>query len=275
MTRFTCGGFVRWFAGLALPLVAALLHGCASGPTANSTPGNSVEPLTASDEPESRKRARLRMELATGYFEQGQTTIALDELKQVLVIDPNYPDAYNLRGLIYMRLAEFRLADESFRKALAISPRDPNTLHNYGWLMCQQARYAESSAFFTQALSSPVYGGQAKSWMTQGLCQMRAGQKGEAERSLAHSYELDAGNPITGFNLATLLYQRADYVRAQFYIRRINNTDLANAETLWLGVKVEKKLQDAAAMQQLGDQLKKRYPGSKEVASLERGLFDE
>ena len=57
----------------------------------------------------------------------------------------------------------------------------------------------------------------------------------EAERSLARSYELDAGNPITGYNLANLLYRRGDYKRAQFYIRRLNNSELANAETLWLG----------------------------------------
>jgi hypothetical protein len=39
--------------------------------------------VTDSDEPEARKRARIRLELAVGYFEQGQTTVALDEQKQV------------------------------------------------------------------------------------------------------------------------------------------------------------------------------------------------
>jgi type IV pilus assembly protein PilF len=279
MTWFQRGYGVRrpaWRGALLLgaTLLTALLHGCASAP-GSGTAGNGVEPLTASDEPEARKRARIRMELATGYFEQGQTTVALDELKQVLVIDPNFPDAYNLRGLIYTRLAEFRLADESFRKALAINPKDPSALHNYGWLLCQQSRFSEAVVYFGQALASPLYGGQAKTWMTQGLCQMRAGQKAEAQRSLARSYELDAGNPITGYNLSLLLFQQADFSRAQFYIRRLNNSDLANAETLWLGVKVEKNMQNLAAMQQLGDQLKKRYPGSKEAASFERGAFDE
>ena len=47
--------------------------------------------------------------------------------------------------------------------------------------------------------------------MTQGLCQARAGQRAEAERSLARAYELDAGNPIIGYNLAQLLFQRGEY----------------------------------------------------------------
>ncbi len=262
--------------GLSCAAVAGLgsLSGCASNQAgANETARGDL--LTESDEPESRKRARIRLELAVGYFEQGQTTVALDELKQSLLADPNFAEAHNLRGLIYMRLNDQRLAEESFRRALSISPRDPNVLHNYGWLLCQQARYPESQAAFGQAIASPIYGGRAKSFMAQGLCQSRAGQKAEAEASLSRSYELDAGNPITGYNLANLLYQRGEFVRAQFYVRRLNNSELANAESLWLGIKVERRMENRDAMQQLAGQLKKRFAQSKELAAYERGAFDE
>jgi type IV pilus assembly protein PilF len=63
--------------------------------------------------------------------------------------------------------------------------------------------------------------------------------------------------------------------RAQFYIRRLNNSDLANAESLWLGVKVERRMNDRVAMDQLADQLKKRFPQSREAAAYTRGAFDE
>jgi type IV pilus assembly protein PilF len=279
MTRITAGvrmpgKFIAW-AWLAATLMLAL-GGCASTGSQGTETASSVrEPLTESDEPESRKRARIRMELAVGYFEQGQTSVALDELKQVIALDPTFPDAYNLRGLIYMRLNDMRQAEDSFRRAVSLNPRDPNVLHNYGWLQCQQGRYDEAMRSFDAALVSPLYAGRAKTLMTQGLCQARAGRLAEAEVSLARAYELDAGNPVTGYNLATLLYRRGEYVRAQFYIRRLNNTDLANAESLWLGVRVERRLNDRVAMQQLGEQLKKRFPQSREVAALERGAFDE
>ena len=233
------------------------------------------ELLTDSDEPEARKRARTRMQLAVAYFEQGQTTVALDELKQALVIDPSFSDAFNLRGLIYMRLNDMRLAEESFRRALALNPREANTLHNYGWLMCQQGRYPESFQMFEQALANPTYGGRSKTFMAEGLCQQRAGLLPEAERNLARSYELDAGNPITGYNLATLLYQRGELLRAQFYIRRLNNSELANAESLWLGIKVERRMENRDAMLQLVEQLKKRFGQSRELAAYDRGAFDE
>jgi type IV pilus assembly protein PilF len=215
------------------------------------------------------------VELATGYFEQGQTKVALDEIKQSLAIDPNFVDAYNLRGLVYMRLNDIALAESSFRRALDINSRDAGVAHNYGWLLCQQSRYPESFKLFAQAAANPTYTGKAKTLMAMGVCQVNAGQLVEAEQSLMHAYELDAGNPVTSYNLSKLLYGRGDLTRAQFYIRRLNNTELANAQTLWLGIKTERKLDNQEAMVQLAGQLKKRFAQSPEVAAYEKGLFNE
>ncbi|MBB1604405.1 type IV pilus biogenesis/stability protein PilW [Variovorax sp. UMC13] len=264
-------------------LLAVLLAGCAGtgkgGATsvANtaSTAGNGTDIVTASDEPQARRRARLRLELAIGYFEAGQTTVALDEIKQSLSADPNFADAYNLRGLVYMRLDDAGLAEDSFRRAIALNPREPNTLHNYGWLLCQQSRFGDAAQQFNAALAVPAYTERAKTLMTLGLCQMRAGQPAEAERSLSQAYEIDAGNPMIGFNLASLLAQRQDWSRAQFYVRRVNNGPSANAETLWLGVKIERRLGNREAMAQLGGQLQRRFPQSREAVAYERGNFDD
>ncbi len=266
----------RWLFSACL-LAAGLtgISGCASTSLGAASSGSGVEVVTDSDEPEARKRARIRLELAVGYFEQGQTTIALDELKQSIAADPSYGDAYSLRGLIYMRLNDFRFAETSFKKALSISPRDSNVMHNLGWLLCQQARYPEAQQFFSQALSNPQYGERAKTFRAQGLCQSRAGQREDAELSLLKSYEFDAGNPVTAYNLATLLFQRGDFVRAQFYVRRLNNSELANAESLWLGVKVERRLDNRDAVLQLATQLVKRFPQARETTAYQRGAFDE
>ena len=132
-----------------------------------------------------------------------------------------------------MRLNDMRQAEDSFRRAVSLNPRDGNVQHNYGWMLCQQSRYEESFRAFEVAMANPIYAGRAKTLMAQGVCEARAGRTAEAERSLARSYELDAGNPVTGYNLAAILYRRGDFTRSQFYIRRLNNSDLANSETLW------------------------------------------
>jgi type IV pilus assembly protein PilF len=264
--------FTFW---LGFFLTSLLTAGCAGGSKSDGLPSGSVDIVTESDEPESRRRARLRLELASGYFEQGQTNVALDELKQSLIADPTFVDAYNLRGLVYMRLNDAPLAEDSFKRALVLNPRDSGVAHNYGWFLCQQSRYPESFQQFGKAIANPTYVGQAKSLMTQGICQVRAGQRAEAEQSLLRSYELDAGNPLTAYNLSVLLYERGELVRSQFYIRRLNNSDLANAETLWLGIKIEQKLNNAESMQQLATQLKRRFGQSREAASFDRRAFNE
>jgi len=261
----------RWLCALAWVWVSVVgLSGCVVVP-----PEGSGGLVTDSDEPEARRRARLRLELAMSYYEKDKVSIALDEIKQSLANDPSYAEAYNVRGLIYLRLNDLNLAEDSFVRALSIKPNDPNVLHNYGWLLCQQTRLAEAVKNFTHAIENPGYTGRAKTWMTQGLCQIKMGKNADAEYSFGKSYELDAANPITGYNLALLLYQRNDFVRSQFYIRRLNNSQLANSESLWLGIKVERRLGNRAVVEQLAGQLRNRHPKSHELELFERGSFNE
>lgn len=274
-TRYRQDAFgLRIAAGMGLVAACLQLASCAA-PGAADTNAPRADIVTASDEPEARTRARIRLELAVGYFEQDKPTIALDELKQALAADPNYAEAYNLRGLVYMRLNDFSLAESSFRRALALKPGEGNTLHNLGWLMCQRDRDAEAMQLFSQALADPAYGERAKTLLTRGLCQMRANRPADAEQSLLESFQLDAGNPITEYNLALLMFRRNDLQRAQFYIRRLNNSEWANAESLWLGIRIERRLGNRDAVEQLAVPLLKRFGQSREAGRYERGAFDE
>jgi type IV pilus assembly protein PilF len=254
------------------PLLGTGLGGCASG-----APGGSVqqESFTDSDEPESRKRAVNRLRLAVLYFTDGKSTIALDEVKQAIAADPNWFEGYNMRGLIYMRLADFPLASVSFQKALSLNPNSAEVKHNYAVLLCKNAKSSDAIKLFSSALDTPGYARRSNTLVEQGLCQLSAGLVQDAESSFLKSYEIDAGNVVSGYNLALLMFQRGDYVKAQFYVRRINNSESATAETLWLGIKTERRLGNINAVTQLGGQLKKRFPQSSETSAFERGAFDE
>jgi type IV pilus assembly protein PilF len=248
------------------------LTGCSSIPKGAI---GGADLVTESDEPDTRTRARRHLTLAVLYFNDGKTTVALDALKQSITADPTWFEAYNLRGLIYMRLNDIPLAEESFKRALSLNPKAAAVQHNYARMLCKQSRMQESLALFGSALANPGYGDRAKTWMAQGECQMEAGQRLEAEASFLRSYELDAANPFTGYNLALLLYQRGEFLRSQFYTRRLNNSESANAESLWLGIKVERNLANVDAASQLASQLKKRFPQARETSAYERGAFDE
>ncbi len=261
----------RWQAALLLLLALA---GCAGGAGSYSS-SSGKDWVTESDEPEVRKRARVRLQLGAGYFEQGQNTVALDEAKQAIAIDPTFVAAYNLRGLIYMQLNEMKLAEESFQQGLRVNPRDPDTLHNFAWMRCQEGRYTDAYQFFGRALEVPNYAGASRSLMALGLCQLKAGQHAEAESSFVKAFELDPSNPVTNYNLAVLLHKRGETERARYYVRRVNSSEFFNAESLWLGIKIENRLQNRESARQLGEQLRRRFPESREAGAYERGAFNE
>ncbi|MCW7540342.1 type IV pilus biogenesis/stability protein PilW [Aquabacterium sp. A7-Y] len=273
MSMLAQGGVVR--AGRVALLVMMAVSGlaaCGNLPP----PGSSREIVTTFDETENQKRARIRLELASAYFGQGQTTTALDELKQALQADPNMPQAYNLRGLVYASLNEDQLAEESFRRALQLNGRDGDVMQNYGWFLCQRGRYNDAYEQFDRAIALPQYREAAKTQLAKGVCQARAGSLPAAEQTLTRSYELDPGNPATSVNLADVLYRRGEFERARFYIRRVNNVpQLANAETLWLAARIEHKLGNTMGAMDYGNQLKQRYPQSRQAAAFEGRRFDE
>jgi len=272
---------MRWArAALAAVGLGAALAGCVSSTTTTSGNPGGLAPggkdiATASDQTNTDRLVKVRLDLASAYFARGQSKDALDEVKQVLVLQPNSAPAYTLRGLIYAALGDPGTADESFHKSLSLAPHDGDTLHNYAWFLCQQQRYADADAQFTQALAEPTYRGQARTLLAQGVCLARAGKLPESEKTLSRSYELDPANPTTAVNLAEVLYKRADYDRARFYIRRVNNKEeLQSAQTLWLAAQIERKLGQEDQVQEMGAQLHKRFPQAPETLLFEKGRFE-
>jgi type IV pilus assembly protein PilF len=260
---------------LAPVALAALLAACTG--TSRVIPPNEVpERLAPTEENDAHKRSRARMELASAYFERNQMTTALEQVKIAIAADPQYGEAFNLRGLIYANLGEHVLAEESFKRALQLNARDADSMHNYAWFLCQQKRYPESYAMFRQALAIAQYRGTARTMLAHGVCQAHAGQLADAEATLSRAYELDPSSPFTATNLSEVLYRRGEYERARFYVRRVNaRTDIANAQTLWLAARIEAKLGNRQGASDFGTQLRNRFPDSREALAFARGEFDD
>ena len=266
-----------WAVRIAAGLLALALVGCTSTVTQTEAKAEAKPVPKAAPDPEQLKRAAgTRLELASLYFSRGQFNTALDEVKLAIQADPNNSGAFNLQGLVYAALGNMTQADASFQRALQISPTDANTMNNYGWVLCQNQRYKESVEMFQRALVQPNYRGAARTLRVMGICQSRDGQMQEAEASLMRSYQIDPTSAETAVTLSEVLYRRGDYERARFYIDRVNKSaEQSNAQTLWLGSRIEYKLGNTVAARALGEQLRKRYPQSPEALAFEQGRFNE
>lgn len=248
-----------------------LAAGCASAPEQTEV----EQAVPAADQTDDQRRARIRLQLAVGYYEQRQLPIALEELRQALEADPTLADAYSMRGLIFMEMGENRLAEESFQQALKLAPKSPDYNNNYGWFLCQTGRERQSITYFENALKSRAYQSPAKALHNAGVCSLKMNDVKAAERYLTQAFQVDPGNPSTSFSLARIYYQQGDYERARFYVGRLTKADILTPEVLWLAIRVERKLGNREAENSLATQLRRRHPASPEYAAYQRGAFNE
>ncbi len=247
---------------------AVLLAGCATPPTNGS---GSTGPSASS---EGLDRARAFTDLAGAYYTRAQYKIALDELRKAITVDKNFGPAYNVYGLIYMELAEDKLAEENFLRAIDLDRNDSEARNSFGWFLCTRGRYDEGLDQFSTAFRNPLYTRPELAMTNAGLCAEKKGDIALAEANLLKSLKLQPDNPNTVLKLAGLNFRMSRLAEAQRLLSRYAELAPPSAESLWLGVLLERKLGDRAQEAAYGLQLRKLFPDSNEVRRLLGGQFE-
>jgi type IV pilus assembly protein PilF len=267
--------WVDAFAWLMVSLLLGSLMACAT-PYASSQ----FKELTPVELNATQERAQRRLVLALAYFEQGQNDVALQEVRAALKIDPQNASAYNLLGLIHQRNNAPALAQQSFETSAYWAKQTDSSVdladaqHNLGWLLCEQTQYPKAQAQFEQALLQTHYRQQSKTLMASGICHLRAGQADAARQSWQQSLTNDPRNVLVRYQLALLEWQTQPAV-ANTLLAPLHAQQLGSAESLWLGVRVARALNNPLDMQQLGQQLVQRYPESVQAQAWIQRKFEE
>jgi len=165
----------RWVACASTVLVGGWgLSACSSG-------SPQLDALTQAQPDNTRQRAMRRLSLASAYFEQNQTEVAHQEVRAALQIDPYFPEAYSLLGLIHQREKSPALAQASFEQAMLLASKPPvrsaelaAIQHNYGWFLCEQNRFNEAQTQFDLALTPTSYRQADKTRQAIAFCKSRA-----------------------------------------------------------------------------------------------------
>jgi type IV pilus assembly protein PilF len=264
----------RLFRGaLAALLLAAALAGCqTSSTTANEPIPDSGSLKGEATEP--RNRAKIHTELGAAYFERGNMAVALEHLRTATTADPNYALAYSMLGLVYADLKENKLAQSNFERALSLSPNDPDINHNFGGFLCRTGREDESIKYFMQAVSNPLYTQPWRSYSAAGLCMLNKNKVKEAEEYFQRALRLDADDPTALLSMAQIRYRQGNLEEARKLVLRFNKIVPPNAESLWLALRVERKLGERNAEAGYANQLRRRFVNSREYQLLQRGEYD-
>ena len=239
-----------------------------SRPDANATTEKRDVPAT-----DARTRSNIRLQLAIGYYQDAKFAFALDELKQALALDPNNADAHTVLALVYNELHEDAKAEQSFQRALQLDPANSDLNNNYGWYLCQHGREKDSLAYFDTALKNPLYTQKAKPLQNSGVCAAKMGDMAAAEEYFRRSFEIDPTGSISAYNLANIYYDRKDYARARFYVAQVNNSPAPTPASLWLGIRVERRLGNKPNVAALENQLERLFADSREAQLQKRGNY--
>ncbi len=248
---------------------AILLAGCASQPAIKE--GKPDAPQADSD---SVQRARAFTNLAGAYYTRAQYKVALDELRKAITADSRYGPAYDVYGLIYMDLEEDKLAEENFRRAIELDSSDSEARNNYGWFLCTRGRYKEGLEQFSAALRNPLYTRPDQAMTNAGLCAEKSGDLMLAETNLLKSLKLQPDNPTTILKLAALNFRLDRLQDAQRLLEHFSELSQPTAESLWLGVRLERKLGNRTQEAAYGLQLRKNFPDSNEARLLLAGQYE-
>lgn len=245
-----------------------LLAGCA---TPSDTPDTGT---IVGDVGDPRNRARVHTELAAAYADRGNLGVALEELRLATTADNNYAPAHNMFGLVYSELKETAKAEDSFQRALRLSPNDPEINHAYGWFLCHSSREKESIGYFLQAIRNPLYAVPGRSYTAAGVCSLRMKNTKDAEEFFVRALKLDADDPAALLQLAEIRYRQGNMEDARKLVSRHLKLASPSPESLWLAVRIERKSGERVAEQGYANQLRRRFPGSPEYQAMQRGAFD-
>lgn len=258
---------------LLILLPFAFVVGCATTETSKTGPEVDTGQLVG-EVGDPRNRARLHTELAALYYSRGNMGVALEELRIASGADPSYAATYSMFGLVYLELRERRLAEENFKRALSLAPNDPDINHNYAWYLCQSEREEQSVEYFLRAIRNPLYRKPWRSYSAAGLCLLRIDKLEDAEALFQRALKINPGDPRANLQMGTIRYRQGAYEDAQRWVRRFGEVSPQTAESIWLSLRIERKLGQRMNEASLAAQLRRRFPGSPEYQKLQRGEYD-
>ena len=241
-----------------------LLAGCADVVVEQGS--RKVDPLAA---------ARDRVAIAAEYMRKNEDDKALTYLQQALKSDPDSAEAHNLMGVLLERDGNLKGADREFRKAIGLRDGYSQAHNNYGSFLFRQKRYKDAAKQYEAAAEDISYAYRAQAFEGLGRSAWMAGDRERAETAFTRGLNLDASLAMATLYMAELQFDQKNYEGARSLYRRylqLTRDVSQTAQSLWLGIRLERRFGDRDALASYELALKRLYPESPEFQQYQTTL---
>jgi type IV pilus assembly protein PilF len=232
-------------------LAVLALTGCV---TSDST--RPKQPERASD---------INLELGMSYLREGKLADAKEKIDKAVELNPKSAKAHAYAGLLYLQLGEEAKGDSHFERALSLDPKNPEIQNNYATLLCQRKRFDRGEKLAVEAASNPLYKTQHVGFVNAGNCARGAGRLKEAEGYYRQALTVQPKFAPALYAMADLELTQSNYMSARAFFERYLATGRIDPAILWIGVRIERGLGNAAGARSYGKRLQNEYPTSAEA----------
>lgn len=156
--------------------------------------------------------AEQKLNEAKTNFMNGDLNRSLELIDEYLQDYPPNASAWNLKGMIFLQNNLYKEAEESFLKAIALSPDDTRLYYNTGLATFHQADLLLAEEYFNKSLSDDFE--IPEQYFYLGLTQYGLAKYADAINSFKKSIELFQGDPAVWLNLGNSYEQVREYNRA-------------------------------------------------------------
>ena len=236
-------------------LLLTLLSACAS----DSDLPKGVNPKDA---------ARINLQLGADYARKNDFDMAIEKLKRSIKQDPGVAQAHSTIAFVYSAKGMSELADEEYRKAISLDSTDATLRNNFGVFLCAHGKTDEALRNFVQAATSKTYATPEVAWTNAGVCARRRPDLDAAERHFREALQANPKFADALAQMASLAYEKKDYLRCRAFMQRYLATGQATPEVLWIAALNERQLGDIDTARDYESRIKREFPESEQAANL-------
>jgi len=235
--------------GLFLAL-GIVLQSCASGGLTDKKAGEA---------------AQYNAQLGAQYLQQNELEQARDKLEKALAQDQRNALAHVTYGQLQHRVENPSKARVHFKRAIELEPDQANHRNNYGVFLCQIEEYEAAEEQFSKAANNKFYKTPEYALDSAGVCMLDAERLDKADGYLRKALQINPTFANTYLHMAELLYRRDRLTVADAYFQRYQSYGRDTAESLLLGIQINRDTGKAAEAESYASKLLNDFPTSREA----------